>query len=578
MHDLELDVLADEAAQQVRELRQHVGDAEDAGLQGLLAREGQELAHQVRGAVGVLLDLHDVGEGRVARPEAQQQQVAEADHRRQQVVEVVRHAAGELAHRLHLLGLGELGLQVLLLRRVDEVQDEAGLVVLLPVEAAQVDVGGALARALEADADRPRVGGALGGDGEAPGHVAGVGLGEELHQLAPEEARRRHAEELAQRPVRLLEAAVAVEERDAGGGVGEEALEALARLAQRLFPLVLAGEIAHHRPGAQAVLGLHHGLTDGGADQAALAAAEGHLAALGVVARRDEGRVLRAALGNLAGEEIREPGAALHQLAGRDAEPIRQRLVGIEEASLAVDGIEAAGRVVEEVRELHLLVADHLLHLVAGGDVLEAPEAVAGPARERMDREVEPRRHARQRAQHDPAVGAAVAEGLVAQAVKFLRRLAAEADPPLDGVERLGGAVAEQSQEGGVGVGDGAVRGQDQMGVGRGLQRQPQEIDAAGEDPMDAAGDIGGDGHQYRHRAQEDRHRPGDGARQQLAQGQDPDAHRQRREQRRQRVQPPHPMRQLRARTGGRAGVARQGLADEGHGAAFTSDLCAAPR
>ena len=98
------------------------------GCRRLLAREGQQLAHQVGGAVGVLLDLHDVGEGRIARPEAQQQQIAEADHRGQQIVEVVRDAAGELAHRLHLLRLRELRFEALLLGGVDEMQHQAAAV------------------------------------------------------------------------------------------------------------------------------------------------------------------------------------------------------------------------------------------------------------------------------------------------------------------------------------------------------------------------------------------------------------------------------------------------------------------
>src|SRR3546814_4304487 len=75
MAHLQLDVLADEAAQQVRQLGQDVGQVQQARLQGLLARKGKKLAHQVGGAVGVLLDLHDVGERLVARPVAQQQQV-----------------------------------------------------------------------------------------------------------------------------------------------------------------------------------------------------------------------------------------------------------------------------------------------------------------------------------------------------------------------------------------------------------------------------------------------------------------------------------------------------------------------
>ena len=44
---------------------------------------------------------------------AQQQQIAEADHGRQQVVEVVGDAAGELAEGLEAQGLGQLGLEAL---------------------------------------------------------------------------------------------------------------------------------------------------------------------------------------------------------------------------------------------------------------------------------------------------------------------------------------------------------------------------------------------------------------------------------------------------------------------------------
>ncbi len=111
VNELQLDILADQAAQQVRQLDQHVADIEHARLHRLLAREGQQLPHEIGGAVAVLLDLHDVGEGRVARPEPHQQQVAKPDHRRQQVVEIMRDAAGELSDRLHLLRLRELQLR-----------------------------------------------------------------------------------------------------------------------------------------------------------------------------------------------------------------------------------------------------------------------------------------------------------------------------------------------------------------------------------------------------------------------------------------------------------------------------------
>ena len=126
MDHRELDVLADQPAQQMRQLDQDVGHVEHARLQGLLAREGEQLAHQVGGAVGVLFDLHDIGEGLVARPVAQQQQVREPDQRSQQVVEVVSDPTSQLAHGLRLLGLGELNLQVAPLGRVDEMRDVAG--------------------------------------------------------------------------------------------------------------------------------------------------------------------------------------------------------------------------------------------------------------------------------------------------------------------------------------------------------------------------------------------------------------------------------------------------------------------
>ena len=123
--DVELDVDADQTAQEVGQLGEHVGDVQHLGLQGLLAGEGEELAHQIGGAVGVLLDLHDVGEVLLAGGMAQEKQIAEADDHRQKVVEVVRHAAGELADGLHLLGLGELRFQVPLGGGVVGVKDQA---------------------------------------------------------------------------------------------------------------------------------------------------------------------------------------------------------------------------------------------------------------------------------------------------------------------------------------------------------------------------------------------------------------------------------------------------------------------
>ena len=95
---------------------QHVAELQHLRPQRLPARKSQQLPHQSGGAIGVLLDLHDVLEGRIGRAVIGEQQVGIADDRGQHIVEIMRDAAGELADRLHLLRLCEFLLQVALLR------------------------------------------------------------------------------------------------------------------------------------------------------------------------------------------------------------------------------------------------------------------------------------------------------------------------------------------------------------------------------------------------------------------------------------------------------------------------------
>ena len=92
-----------------------------------------------------------------------QQQVGEADDGGQHVVEVVRHAAGELADRLHLVALGEFELQRLLLGGVDGIEHGALAPARAGVERAHVDAPRQLALRAEGDLDRRRAGAA--GDG-----------------------------------------------------------------------------------------------------------------------------------------------------------------------------------------------------------------------------------------------------------------------------------------------------------------------------------------------------------------------------------------------------------------------------
>ena len=97
--------------------------ASTLGCMVCLRLKASKLAHQRGGAQRVLMNLVDFLERGIARLMAHQKEFAIADDDGEQVVEVVRHAARELAHRLHLLRLGEFGLQRLLLGDVHQIED-----------------------------------------------------------------------------------------------------------------------------------------------------------------------------------------------------------------------------------------------------------------------------------------------------------------------------------------------------------------------------------------------------------------------------------------------------------------------
>jgi hypothetical protein len=57
----ERDLLPDQPVQEMRQIGKRIPKVEELGLQSLLAREGQELAHEARRAIGVLVDLLEIG-------------------------------------------------------------------------------------------------------------------------------------------------------------------------------------------------------------------------------------------------------------------------------------------------------------------------------------------------------------------------------------------------------------------------------------------------------------------------------------------------------------------------------------
>ena len=102
-----LDMFAERPAQQLLHADDFLADVDVSRHQWLLARERQQASCQVRSAFGGGRDaLGDAVQFLVSRQLlGQVLRIAEDDG--QQIVEIMRDAAGELTHRLHLLGLGE---------------------------------------------------------------------------------------------------------------------------------------------------------------------------------------------------------------------------------------------------------------------------------------------------------------------------------------------------------------------------------------------------------------------------------------------------------------------------------------
>ena len=101
---LELDGLAERAHQKVGHADDELVGVDRARVERLPAREGEQPLRQLRGALGAGQGVVERALGaRFDHPALRDVEVADDDG--EQVVEVVRHAAGQLADRLHLLRL-----------------------------------------------------------------------------------------------------------------------------------------------------------------------------------------------------------------------------------------------------------------------------------------------------------------------------------------------------------------------------------------------------------------------------------------------------------------------------------------
>ncbi len=108
----ELDLLRDQPAQHLPRVAEELVQVEHPRLDRLPAREGQELAHQVGGALGGDQDLVEIHLRRILGVDPLLGALGVAEDDAQHVVEIVRDAAREPSDALHLLRLHELLLEL----------------------------------------------------------------------------------------------------------------------------------------------------------------------------------------------------------------------------------------------------------------------------------------------------------------------------------------------------------------------------------------------------------------------------------------------------------------------------------
>jgi len=105
---VEFDVFAKKSLEEAAGFHDEVVEIEDAGLKQLPAAESKQLAGERGGAVGDFADLLAIGPGGIGGLDLIEGEVAVALDDGEEIVEIVRDAAGETAEGVHFLRLAKL--------------------------------------------------------------------------------------------------------------------------------------------------------------------------------------------------------------------------------------------------------------------------------------------------------------------------------------------------------------------------------------------------------------------------------------------------------------------------------------
>ena len=447
---------------------------------------------QARGAVGILLDLHDVAERRIGRLVGIEQKIRRQDDGGEHVVEVVGDAAGKERHLLHLLLLDDLVLELALRRRLQRVDDGGFRIALLFLDGGDVEAAEALAIAGKRGIDWGDVAFAAGGLGDGGVERRTIALGNNrADRAAAAFDVQRVMEEPREQRIGAHDAALAVHGRDRHRRMVEKAHEANLGGAQRIVAVVAgAVEDQRARSAGRAVDAESELVEQPNRQRSPAAGLELKIERLGLdFARRrtQRGQQRRAVAGDEV-DKLEAAGADLRQIL---IEPIGKRSVEIDHVTLGIDREKSGRRVIEIVDGVLQFLKDVLLPLTLAGDVAQRPHghaAVTAAFAERAHAEPQPAGR--------PAFGPGDAHFFL-QALTFARRLEQAVDrlggvgiadehaldrPHIVGIRRV-----DQIEIGGVGVNDAAVAVGDENAIkgvidegfderiGRLGRRQPQD-------------------------------------------------------------------------------------------------------
>ncbi len=165
-------------------------------------------------------------------------------------------AAGQLSHRLQLLGLGELGFEAAMLGGVEKMQDDPRGLAFGILQRRDVKRPGAVLAFGQGDIDHLVGHRALGGGAEPPGQLGALVLANQLHHRAARQVAAA-CRDAAKGGVALNDHAVTVENGDARRRILEKLAEAVFRRRQDLLEFAFCAQVADdgaRRQGALAAL------------------------------------------------------------------------------------------------------------------------------------------------------------------------------------------------------------------------------------------------------------------------------------------------------------------------------------